>query len=382
MYRAQDRSERGMITVARTARSTRQLDRLAGLAVAGMVVVLMSAIALNVIGAQIAAGYMAIPIAFFGAAMSVLVLHVSRANGSLNTRVHDGEHVSNMLEGRLDALLRHAADVVVVLTPSGTCVYISPSADWVLGIRPESAVGRPLDVLLGSGATRVLEQLTAVASHPGLVASLEFDFVQPDGSVKVLEARLSNLVHDLAVGGVVLHVADVTDRRKYEQLLTRQAETDALTGLLNRSRLDEVLAAQWTDSIRRGKSFAVLFADLDGFKVVNDRCGHEAGDEVLREVAKRLQEVVRSHDVVVRFGGDEFVVVCPNTDADAAAIVARRINEVVCQPVLVNAGVAEVGVSIGIAVGPGQFGNVEGLMRFADETMYRIKQNKPSKSRR
>jgi diguanylate cyclase (GGDEF)-like protein/PAS domain S-box-containing protein len=278
-----------------------------------------------------------------------------------------------LVEARFDALLRHAADVVLILTPSGTCVYISPSSTWVIGVKPEAAIGRPLDALLGSGAPKVLEQLRSISGVPGLVASVEVHLSQPNGATKVVEARLSNLVHDLSVGGVVLHLADVTDRRRYEQLLERQAGSDALTGLFNRSRLDDVLKMQWADHLRRGQKFALLFCDLDGFKSVNDRFGHEAGDEVLREVARRLTQAVRGHDVVVRYGGDEFVIVCPNTDEALSEIVARRMHESICMPILVSNGVAGVGVSIGIAIGPGSFPDVETLMRHADELMYRIK---------
>jgi diguanylate cyclase (GGDEF)-like protein/PAS domain S-box-containing protein len=300
------------------------------------------------------------------------------------TEVQKDEAVRGMqlLESRFDALLRHAADVVVVLTTNGTCVYISPSSETVLGVRPDVAVGRPLEVLLGNGAPKVLEQMASISSLPGLFSSLNIDFVQPDGTTKVISARLANLVHDLAVGGVVLHLADITQKHRYEQILARQAETDALTGLLNRARLDDVLRQQWADHVRRGRNFTVFFADLDGFKEVNDRCGHEAGDEVLREVAKRLRDVVRSHDVVVRFGGDEFVIVCPNTDRPEADHVARRVHDAICQPVIVPNGVVAVGVSLGIAVGPQGFNDPEGLMRHADETMYRIKQSKPGKNAR
>jgi diguanylate cyclase (GGDEF)-like protein/PAS domain S-box-containing protein len=287
-----------------------------------------------------------------------------------------------VVESRFDALLRHAADVVVVLTPSGNCVYVSPSAESVLGIRPEGAIGRPLQVLLGNAAPKVLEQMNSISSIPGLVSSLNIDVVQPDGTSKIISARLANLVHDLNVGGVVLHLADVTEKNKYEQILARQAETDALTGLLNRARLDDVLRAQWFDHTRRGKSFTLLFADLDGFKEVNDRCGHEAGDEVLREVAKRIREAVRSQDIIVRFGGDEFVVVCPNTEGPEAEHVARRMHDAICQPVIVANGVVAVGVSVGIAVGPRGFADAEALMRHADESMYRAKQTKPRKNAR
>ena len=186
----------------------------------------------------------------------------------------------------------------------------------------------------------------------------------------------------VAVGGVVLHLGDITDRHRNEQQLTQRAETDALTGLLNRSRLEGVLTGQWADHLRRNRNFALLFADLDGFKAVNDRCGHDAGDEVLREVSSRLRRVIRRDDVIVRYGGDEFIIVCPNTDHREAEIMARRVNDTVCQPVLLAAGVAQVGVSIGIAIGPGSYPDAEGLLRAADETLYRVKQAKSAGPRR
>jgi diguanylate cyclase (GGDEF)-like protein/PAS domain S-box-containing protein len=314
--------------------------------------------------------------------LAYLLVKATSAHDRTEEQKDEAVRGLHLLESRFDALLRHAADVVVVLTTSGTCVYISPSADWVLGISPDAAVGRPLDVLLGTGAPKVLTQLQSVTALPGLIATLDIDMVQPDGTTKIIGARLANLVHDLAVGGVVLHLSDITAKRKYEQLLSRQAETDALTGLLNRARLDEVMNSQWTDHLRRGRNFTVFFADLDGFKDVNDRCGHEAGDEVLREVSNRLRQAVRSHDVVVRYGGDEFVVICPNTDRPEADMVARRIHDAVCHPVILNNGVAAVGVSIGIAIGPQGFNDPEGLMRFADEAMYRVKQSKPNRTAR
>jgi diguanylate cyclase (GGDEF)-like protein/PAS domain S-box-containing protein len=294
--------------------------------------------------------------------------------------LNEASQALRLIESRFDALLRHAADVVLILTPKGTCVYISPSATGFFGVQPEAALGRPIDVLLGTGAPKVLEQLHSVAGLPGLVASTEFQLTQPNGMTKVIEARLSNLVHDLSVGGIVLHLADITDRRKYEHLLERQAGSDALTGLLNRSRLDDVLKVQWSDHVRRGKTFAVLFGDLDGFKAVNDRFGHEAGDEVLREVSLRLRDAVRGHDIVVRYGGDEFVIVCPNTDVAESEAVAHRIQQTICQPILIPNGVAEVGISLGAALGPGPFPDVETLMRYADETMYRIKGAKQARS--
>lgn len=278
-------------------------------------------------------------------------------------------------EERTDALLRHAADVVVILSAVGTCAYVSPSSEWVLGVEPTTVVGRPLDALLGTAAPAVMVQLRSIAAMPGVVASVEADVTLPDGTVKVVEARLSNLMHDPAVNGMVLHVADVTERRHYERRLAHQAGHDTLTGLLNRSRLPEILRSTWDQAIGRSGSFAVLFADLDGFKAVNDVNGHEAGDLVLKVVADRLRNVIRTADVAVRFGGDEFVIVCPGADADEAAQVAGRIWQSICQPISIGPQrvAVSVGVSVGVAIGPLGYSGVEHLMRAADEAMYRAK---------
>jgi diguanylate cyclase (GGDEF)-like protein/PAS domain S-box-containing protein len=317
---------------------------------------------------------------FVGVVVAGLLVRQHRIARQSTLALNQANTALELMEGRFGALLRHAADVVLILTPTGTCVYISPSALGFFGIQPEAAIGRPVEVLLGSGAPKVLEQLHSVASLPGLVVATDFQLVQPNGTAKVIEARLSNLVHDLSVGGIVLHLADITDRRKYEHLLEHQAGSDALTGLLNRSRLDEVLKVQWSDHVRRGKTFAVLFGDLDGFKAVNDRFGHEAGDDVLREVSQRLKDAVRGHDIVMRYGGDEFVIVCPNTDAAESEAVARRVQDKICKPILIPNGVAEVGISLGGALGPGPFPDVDSLMRYADESMYRAKGAKTSRS--
>lgn len=353
---------------------SRRAARLGPLVVFGAVVVLFAVVVITGLAQRGGAGLPTGLIGWLAAVvMAALYVKQSRRAEHRQTELNETRSALAISSGRFDALIRHAADVMIILTPTGTCIYISPSAQWVLGVQPETAVGRPLDVLLGSAAQKVLAQVHEISELPGLVASAEIQLTQPNGTPKVIEARLSNLVHDLSVGGIVLHLADITDRKSNEQHLKRQAGLDALTGLLNRSKLDEVLTAQWSDHIRRNRSFAVLFADLDGFKSVNDRFGHEAGDEVLREVGQRLRDVVRGEDLVIRYGGDEFVIICPNTDDEQSKVLATRFQDIVRRPILLANGVAEVGVSIGIALGPGNFTDVEALMRHADEAMYQVK---------
>jgi diguanylate cyclase (GGDEF)-like protein/PAS domain S-box-containing protein len=276
-------------------------------------------------------------------------------------------------EQRLQALLRHADDVVAVLTPAGRCEYVSSSADRVLGVPWGEVRGHTLESLLGPAAAPVLSELAAVVRLPGMVASSEVAYAHPDGRARVLHAVLSNLTHDLAVSGVVLNISDVTERRSYEQLLAHQASHDNLTGLVNRTQLRDLLLRTWQQSVSRASTFAVLFADLDGFKSVNDDFGHDIGDVLLRAVADRIRHAIRGGDIAVRYGGDEFLVVCPDTDRTVAELVAQRLGDAVARPVVIGPHRIDTGVSVGVAIADGPVGDVDALVRCADEAMYVVK---------
>jgi diguanylate cyclase (GGDEF)-like protein/PAS domain S-box-containing protein len=170
---------------------------------------------------------------------------------------------------------------------------------------------------------------------------------------------------------------DITEKVAAQRALAHRATHDPLTGLANRMLMDERLAQAAADPAR---PVAVILCDLDGFKRVNDRLGHAAGDEVLRAVAGRLRGICRAHDLVCRPAGDEFVIVLTGERGETArrlrgtcAQVAKRIEAAVRQPVVVDGGRAQVGVSVGIAatVGPGR--GTEHLLRSADRAMYRHK---------
>jgi diguanylate cyclase (GGDEF)-like protein/PAS domain S-box-containing protein len=276
-------------------------------------------------------------------------------------------------EELLQALLRHADDVVAVVTPAGWCEYVSSSADRLLGVQWAAARGRPLDALLGPAAEPVLAELRSVVRLPGMVASSDVVYQHPDGRRRVLHAVLSNLTHDLAVSGVVLNLSDVTERRSYEELLAHQATHDSLTGLVNRNQLRGLIERTWQHAASAGRSFAVLFGDLDGFKRVNDHYGHEVGDVLLKTVADRIRHAIRVGDVALRYGGDEFVVVCPDTDPIEAELVAQRLAEAVARPVVIGPHRIDTGVSVGLAVGEGPIGDIDALVRHADEAMYVVK---------
>lgn len=175
-------------------------------------------------------------------------------------------------------------------------------------------------------------------------------------------------------GAVALVITDVTERRRAEKQLSYLAFVDPLTGLANRSLLLDRMREQLVAARRTARPFAVLMADLDGFKAVNDSLGHEAGDVLLREVARRFRGVVRDSDTVARLGGDEFAFLLPAVgSAQMAALVAGRTIRSLSDPVVVDGKPCRVGVSLGVAVFPEHGGNIDGLLAAADAGMYASK---------
>ncbi|WP_420537643.1 putative bifunctional diguanylate cyclase/phosphodiesterase [Ferrovum myxofaciens] len=166
---------------------------------------------------------------------------------------------------------------------------------------------------------------------------------------------------------------DITERRRNEARIQYLANYDALTGLPNRTQLDEHLRYALSLAKRSNGYLALMFLDLDRFKEINDSLGHGIGDDLLIMVAKRLQSLLREEDTISRLGGDEFIVMLPGSDAQGAAQVAQKILDIVAAPYQIEQYELSVTISIGIAVYPGDGINLESLSKSADTAMYRAK---------
>ncbi|MGB8649270.1 MAG: diguanylate cyclase [Mycobacteriales bacterium] len=173
---------------------------------------------------------------------------------------------------------------------------------------------------------------------------------------------------------------DITERRRAEEelrgltaTLAERAVRDPLTGLANRTLLEERLRAVLARDARSGQSTAVLFLDLDGFKAVNDEHGHAAGDVVLTTVAARLSTVVRPSDTVARLGGDEFVVLVEGARREHLGALVDRLHRAVGQPIRIGTLDLEVGVSIGMALSAAGEAEPAALLTEADREMYDAK---------
>ncbi len=169
-------------------------------------------------------------------------------------------------------------------------------------------------------------------------------------------------------------VHDLTERKEIEARLARLAHFDSLTGLSNRAALSDEIARQILLARRHGTRFAVLFADLDHFKQVNDSLGHEAGDDLLKVLAGRLQHAVRAVDLVARLGGDEFVLVLPELSGPEDIVaVTEKLRKLCAEPVALAGHDICVGISIGVSMFPDDADDPSTLLRYADSALYHAK---------
>jgi len=261
----------------------------------------------------------------------------------------------------------HEADGLIV----GPAAGASGTAAW-----------RRQPVICGDVATDPLwADKRQVALPRGLRAAWAMPIMAPDGDRALGTVTLyfdtprQPQTFELQLLDLAVHLADIAvERAEAQAKLAHQAAHDALTGLPNRVFfLDR--AAHALDRTRRSRSaVAVMFLDLDRFKCINDSLGHEAGDHLLIELARRLQEVVRPGDTVARFGGDEFIVLCEGIADEAHALsIAERIGEVVATPFSLAEGEVFVSMSIGIAMASGAGARPDTLVENADAAMYRAK---------
>ena len=280
-------------------------------------------------------------------------------------------------EARYAALVRNAFDAVTIVRPDGVIAYASPSCEAVLGFPAEHYIGTSaLDHCAGAEqAARAGAALAEVTTTPGASVTVEVLAPHADGTPRWTEVRASNHVDDPSIGGIVVNFSDITDRRLAAERMEYLAYHDDLTGLPNRAFLERRLEEAIVRSRSSGRAAAVLFCDLDRFKVINDSLTHAVGDALLVAIAQRLRRCVDARDVVARLGGDEFVVVCADlADATDAEMVAARIAEHLSLPSHLDGTEVYTTVSIGIAVVDPEVDTPESVLRDADAALYQAKE--------
>jgi diguanylate cyclase (GGDEF)-like protein/PAS domain S-box-containing protein len=285
-------------------------------------------------------------------------------------------------EARFRDVFDHAPIGMALLDPGRRFVQVNRALTRLVGADADWFLGESLDRVVEPGER--VSDLMFEFDDPAVLlggdhTEVERRLVRADGHALWVRLGLS-LMRDAdgTVEHVIAHFEDVTGRMEVERLLRDQNERlsfqvnyDALTGLPNRTLFERTLERL---AVGPAEQVAVLFCDLDGFKVVNDNFGHDGGDAVLVEVARRLRRAVRDGDTVARYGGDEFVVLCTgDVDAGGLAALADRIDATVRDPVVLEGGAASLGVSIGIAEASTTDDDLGLVTLRADRAMYRAK---------
>ncbi|MFE4358821.1 EAL domain-containing protein [Kitasatospora sp. NPDC056800] len=294
-------------------------------------------------------------------------------------------------EAHFRSLVQGSSDVIMIAGANGVLSYVSPAALGVYGRDPEELVGgNLLDLVHPEDVGRVLSEVRRYLARVRLTTHRSPGTAEPSARV---ECRISSgagewLYVESTVSrhrdGLLLNSRDVTERVMLQAQLQHNAFHDPLTDLPNRAlftqRLRAALGARGQQG-GTGAGIAVLFIDLDGFKAVNDTAGHQVGDELLVQAARRLQSAVRCGDTVARFGGDEFAaLVCGPLGRLQVQELAERLRLALSEPYWIGGAELGVAASIGIAFGTPERGPAadprtaaDELMRNADLAMYRAK---------
>ena len=255
-------------------------------------------------------------------------------------------------------------------------LYVSPQVKSMLGYTPEEwAAGKLWRERLHPDDRDAVLASDERFEADGEPVDLEYRLLAKDGSVVWVHEETALVRGE---GGEPLFVqgimSDVTQKKRSEERLNHLAFHDHLTGLPNRRLFVDHLGHALQRTRRRGNRIAVLFMDLDGFKIVNDSLGHDVGDLLLTVVAQRLERCLRSEDTLARFGGDEFIVLLEEIDDAAEAVqVAERIADELRKPFVLKERQLYVAASIGLSIGHAGTHGPEGLIREADTAMYRAK---------
>ena len=272
-------------------------------------------------------------------------------------------------------LTENSYDTSIRVSDDGTCLWVSPSLTALLGWSPDEWIGRSVTEFVAP------ESLEAMGANVGRVAGGEpvmarYHVLAKDGATHWVETRARPFFNALGQrDGIVAAFHLIDDQMAMEEALERRARTDELTHLLNRQEVFDRIKAYNGAHPRTGGAIAVLFCDMDKFKLVNDTYGHAAGDEVLRVMAQRIRHCLRStDDLGARVGGDELLVVLHGVqDLGNAMAIAEKLRLSAAEPIAIPGGTILTTVSIGVALAlPGE--KTEALVARADEAMYQAKE--------
>lgn len=281
-------------------------------------------------------------------------------------------------QSQLQAIINNAMDGIITINKSGEVQGCNPAAEQIFGYLQQDVLGKNVKMLMPepdrSKHDAYLSRYFSTGQGRMIgVGGREVMAVRKNGEQFPMELSVSEMV----LGGQSYFIGiirDITKRKLAEQKIAHLAHHDYLTDLPNRAMFLNSLEHSILLARRSNYKVATLFLDLDGFKQVNDRLGHDAGDLLLQGVAERLTGIIRTSDTVARVGGDEFTFVLNNIESDEnAALMANKIIVALSEPFDLKGQRCHVGGSIGISIFPDDSKNIEMLIKQADDAMYLAK---------
>lgn len=271
-------------------------------------------------------------------------------------------------------VFNHTKEGILIADAEGIITLVNPAFLEMSGYSEEQLVGQ--DIRLHSLSLQddaLFQQLMEGLEQTGAWRG-ELQNRRHNGSLYPAWETVTTVKENGQIKQYIYLVSDISALKETEQRLQYLAHYDSLTGLANRDLFNERLHQAVADAERRGCLLAILFINIDQFKLINDSLGHSVGDEVLYEVAKRLKQLLRSDDMVARLGGDEFAIILHQLEqVEDIDNVVRKIIRSTSSPLILSNTSLSIGVSIGISVYPNDSTQVDGLLAAADIAVYRAK---------
>ena len=286
------------------------------------------------------------------------------------------ELVSN--EARIRAVTENAFDAIITADERGNIDSVNRAVEKMFGYQSHELVGRNVSLLMPEPYRgehgRYIDAYVVSGKGRLINNRAEVTGLRKDGSTFPIEIALSEML----IGGQRFFVAvarDITESKQQTAALEYQALHDALTELPNRTLLSDRIRQSILMTQRNHQPFTLMLMDLDRFKDINDTLGHQYGDMVLREVAKRVREVLRESDTIARLGGDEFAVLLPKTELEQARHIVNKLLQRIEEPIVIDDQILHVGASVGITLYPQHGEDEVTLLQRADVAMYVAKRN-------
>ncbi|AZB44996.1 bifunctional diguanylate cyclase/phosphodiesterase [Bacillus sp. FJAT-42376] len=288
------------------------------------------------------------------------------------------EHQSIQSERKFRSVFESANDAIILADAKGLILSWNEGAERMFGYREADVTGRNLQVIIPDeykeAHQKGMNRYLSTGEERVVGKTVELEGLKKDGSRFPIELSLASWKEDNKVYFSSI-IRDITERKKNEKRINQMVYRDPLTDLPNRLLLNDRLSAAIIQADAAQQQIGIMFMDLDRFKNINDTLGHDAGDRLLKEVAKRLKSALDSSDTVSRQGGDEFIILLPNTGTTELTKKAKMIIDLFSRSITIKDIELFVTPSIGIAVYPADGRDIETLIKNADTAMYRVKED-------